>query len=147
MVVFKLARIAISDKVVLVPEEPQPTGNPQLDALIAQKDAALAQMRKLEGRGLPEDLDYTEIFDDIFWTSETLEALGEGQKTKGWPINHQKVFWVALCWFSDFREFIEAELGTKQQGPHEALGNAYPPRRTLVAYGPPLRLLTLSQSF
>lgn len=48
VVVFKLARIAIPDKVVLVPEEPQPTGNPQLDALIAQKDAALAQMRKLD---------------------------------------------------------------------------------------------------
>ena len=38
-----------------------------------------------------------------------------------------KVFWVALCWFPNFREFIEVELGqTEPRGAHKASGSAYP---------------------
>ena len=40
-----------------------------------------------------------------------------------------KVFRGLLCWFPDFREFIEAELGqTEPRGPHEPPGCAPPPR-------------------
>ena len=39
-------------------------------------------------------------------------------------------FWVALYWFSDFREFIDAELGqTEQWAPHKALGAPTPRAR------------------
>ena len=48
------------------------------------------------------------------------------------------VFWVALCWFPDFREFIEVELGqTEPRGAHKESGHAYPPRHALL----PCRLL------
>lgn len=49
-VVYKLARILFPDQTVLIkePEKPQTTGNPQLDALIAQKDAALREMQQLD---------------------------------------------------------------------------------------------------
>ena len=41
-----------------------------------------------------------------------------------------KVFHGLLCWFHDFREFIEAELGqTEPRGPHT------PPGRALVPCG------------
>ena len=45
----------------------------------------------------------------------------------------EKVFHGLLCWFPDFREFIEAELGqTEQRWSHEAPGRAcLPPRRAL----------------
>ena len=44
-----------------------------------------------------------------------------------------KVFWVALCWFPNFREFIEAELGqTKLHWPHKPLGRAQVPRGPLL---------------
>ena len=52
------------------------------------------------------------------------------------------------CWFPNFREFIEVELGqTEQRWAHEAPGHATPLRRTLVARGHLLCLLALSRSF
>ena len=51
----------------------------------------------------------------------------------------EKVFRGLLCWFHDFREFIEAELGqTEPRGPHE------PPGSALVPRGPLVHLLALS---
>jgi hypothetical protein len=47
------------------------------------------------------------------------------------------MFWVALCWFLDFREFTKLELGqTKKQGAHKVPRCAYPPGvpRSLVAH-------------
>ena len=39
----------------------------------------------------------------------------------------EKVFRGILCWFPDFKEFIEAELGQMEpRGPHEPLGRAHP---------------------
>ena len=53
-----------------------------------------------------------------------------------------KVFWLALCWFPDFREFIEVELGqTEPRGAHKASGRALLPCRLLVC------LLVSSRSF
>ena len=37
----------------------------------------------------------------------------------------EKVFWLAPCWFPDFREFMELELGqTKERGAHKPHGRA-----------------------
>jgi hypothetical protein len=46
----------------------------------------------------------------------------------------EKVFRGLLCYFPDFREFIEAELGqTELRGPHEPPGRALPPWARLGA--------------
>ena len=55
-----------------------------------------------------------------------------------------KVF-CGLCWFHNFGEFIEAELGQiEPHGPHKPPGCALPPRLVLVPRGPLLHLLALS---
>ena len=54
----------------------------------------------------------------------------------------EQVFRVALYWFPEFREYMEAKLGqTEPRGPHET------PGRALVPRGPLLHLLVPSQSF
>ena len=59
----------------------------------------------------------------------------------------EKVFWVALCWFPDFREFIELELGqTELTWAHKLPGRG-PPGRALVACASCFCLLALSRSF
>ena len=59
-----------------------------------------------------------------------------------------KVFCGLLCWFPDFREFMEVELGqTEQRWAHEARGRATPLGRALVARGHLLYLLALCRSF
>ena len=58
----------------------------------------------------------------------------------------EKVFWLALCWFPDFREFIGLELGqTEQAWAHKLPGR--PPGRSLVACAPRFCLLALSRNF
>ena len=52
----------------------------------------------------------------------------------------EKVFRGLLCWFPDFRVFIEVELGqTEQRWAHEAPGHATPPgARPGGSWPPPL---------
>ena len=49
----------------------------------------------------------------------------------------EKVFWVALCWFPDFREFTEVELGQDvPRGAHKLKGH--------TPQGAPIELVTPS---